>query len=96
MEFLQRPGEDGYGGMEGDNGIVMEDVCEDSMQNLGGRLVLMLMRAGILRAGSWWCGSGGGGRDGNDGGESDILFWKTVFVSDGGVVFKDRFLGLWL
>ena len=34
--------------MEGDSGIVMEDVCEDNMQNLGGRLVLMLMRAGIL------------------------------------------------
>ena len=30
--------------MEGDTNIVMEDVCEDSMQNLGGRLVLMLMR----------------------------------------------------
>ena len=34
--------------MEGDTSIVMEDVCEDSMQNLRGRLVLMLMRAGIL------------------------------------------------
>ena len=43
----------GTGGMEGDNGIVMEDLCEDGMQNLGGRLVLMLMRGGILRAGSW-------------------------------------------
>ena len=37
-----------YVGMEGDSGIVMEDVCEDGMQNLGGRLVLMLMRAGYL------------------------------------------------
>ena len=34
--------------MQGDSGIVIEDVCEDSIQNLGGRLVLMLMRAGIL------------------------------------------------
>ena len=34
--------------MEGDSGIFMEDVCEHAMQNLGGRLVLMLIRAGIL------------------------------------------------
>lgn len=27
---------------------VIEDVCEDGKQNLHGRLVLMLMRAGIL------------------------------------------------
>ena len=51
LEFLQRPREDGCGGMRGDSGIVMEDVCEDGMQNLGGRLVLMLMRAGILVGG---------------------------------------------
>ena len=38
----------GAGGMAGGNGIVMEDVCEDGMRNLGGRLVSMLMRAGIL------------------------------------------------
>ena len=33
-----------------DSGIVMEDVCEDEdgMRNLGGRLVLIIMRAGIL------------------------------------------------
>ena len=37
--------------MEGDSGIAMEDVCGDDMQNLGGRLVLMLMRAGILVGG---------------------------------------------
>ena len=49
LEFLQCPGEDGYwGGMESDSGIVMEDVCEDGMQNLGGRVVLILMRAGCL------------------------------------------------
>ena len=35
--------------MEGDSGIiVIEDVCEDGMRNLGGRLVLMLTTAGIL------------------------------------------------
>ena len=37
--------------MEGDSGIVMEEVCGDDMQNLGGGLVLMLMRAGILVGG---------------------------------------------
>ena len=41
----------GAGGMECDSGIVMEDVCEDDMQNLEGRLVLMLMRPGILCVG---------------------------------------------
>ena len=40
--------EDGRGGMEGGSGIVIKIVCEDDMQNLGGRMVLMLMRAGIL------------------------------------------------
>ena len=29
-------GKKGVGGMEGDKGIVMEDVREDDMQNLGG------------------------------------------------------------
>ena len=51
LEFLQRSGENGCGGMKGDSGIVMEDVCEDGIQNLGGRLVSMLMRAGILVGG---------------------------------------------
>ena len=37
--------------MEGDSGIVMEDVCGNDMWNLGGRLVLMLMRTGILVGG---------------------------------------------
>ena len=41
----------GAGGMEVDSGTVMEDVCEDGMQNLGGRLMLMLMRACILVGG---------------------------------------------
>ena len=27
------------GGMEGDSGIVIEDVCEDGIRNLGGRQV---------------------------------------------------------
>ena len=34
--------------MEGNSSIVIEDICEDDMQNLGGRLVLILMRAGIF------------------------------------------------
>ena len=37
--------------MDGDSGIVMEDVCRDGMLNLGGRLVLMLMRGGVLVGG---------------------------------------------
>ena len=35
-------------GMEGCSGIVMDDVCEDGLRNLGGSLFLMLLRAGIL------------------------------------------------
>ena len=52
LEFLQCPRE--YrcqGGIKGDSGIVMEDVCGDNMRNLGGSLVLMLMRVGILVGG---------------------------------------------
>ena len=41
-------GKVGAGGIQGDSGIVIEDVCEDDMQNLGERLVLMPMRTGIL------------------------------------------------
>ena len=37
------------GGMEGYSGIVMEDVREDNMQNLGGRLLMVLM---LMRG---WC-----------------------------------------
>ena len=37
--------------MKGYSFIIMEDVQEDDLQNLGGRLVLMLMRAGILIGG---------------------------------------------
>ena len=37
--------------MKGYSFIIMEDVREDDLQNLGGRLVLMLMRAGILVGG---------------------------------------------
>ena len=36
------------GGMAGDSYIVIKDVCEDGMRNLGGKLVLMFTRAGIL------------------------------------------------
>ena len=35
-------------GVEGDSGVVIEDIYEDSMRNLGDGMVLMLMRAGIL------------------------------------------------
>ena len=41
-------GKMGAGRMEGDNGIVIEDVCGCDMQNLAERLVLMLMRPGCL------------------------------------------------
>ena len=51
LKFLQRPGEDWREGVRGGSGIFMEDVCEDGMRNLGGRLVSMLMRAGILVGG---------------------------------------------
>ena len=37
--------------MEGDSGIVVEEVCGDDIRNLGGGLVLMLMRARILVGG---------------------------------------------
>ena len=37
--------------MECDSGILLEEVCGDDIRNLGGRLVLMLMRAGILVGG---------------------------------------------
>ena len=37
--------------MEGDSGIVMEELSGDDMWNLGGGLVLMLMRPGILFGG---------------------------------------------
>ena len=49
----------------------MEDVCEDGMQNLGRRLVLMLIRAGILVGQVGVVAVGG---DGNGGGGSDIFF----------------------
>lgn len=48
MEFLQRLGEMGAGKMEDDRGIDIESECEVDKRNIGGRLVLMLMRAGIF------------------------------------------------
>ena len=53
LEFLEHPGEDGCGRKGGgDSGIVMEDVCEDGIQNLGvRRLVLIILKAGILVGG---------------------------------------------
>ena len=50
MPWRTRLGEDGCSGMLGDRSIVIEDECENGMQNLGGTLVLMLMRTGILVA----------------------------------------------
>ena len=38
----------GVGETEDDRGIVIEDECELGTQNLGGRLVLMLMSTGIV------------------------------------------------
>ena len=37
--------------MDGDSGVVIEDVCRDGMRNIGGWLVLMLMKGGILVGG---------------------------------------------
>ena len=48
----------GLQGMCGRGWRVMEDVCEDGMQNLGGKLALMFMRAHV-----WLGGSSGGGSD---------------------------------
>ena len=45
--------------MDGESSMVMEDVCGDDIRNLGGRLVLKLMR---------------GGGDGNGGGGSGVFF----------------------
>ena len=70
--------------MEGDSGIVMEDVCEDNMQNLGGRLVLMLMRAGILVGEVVMVAVGVG----------VTSFSEKLCVSGRGGVFSGRFLGL--
>ena len=44
LEFLQHPEEYRCRGMDGDSGVVMEDVCGDGIGNIGGWLVLMLMR----------------------------------------------------
>ena len=38
----------GWGGMEDDSDIVIEDVCEAGIWNLGGGLVLMLIKTDIL------------------------------------------------
>ena len=86
--------EDGCGQMKGDSGIIFEDVYEDGMWNLGGKLVLMLMRAGVLFLVFVFCTcSGGGGNDGGSSGRGNVSFWKTFFVSDGGGdgVFRGEF-----
>ena len=41
-------GKMGAGEMEDNRGIVMEGECVVGVQNLGGRLLLMLLRAGVL------------------------------------------------
>ena len=68
----------------------MEDLCEDGMQNLGGRLVLMLMRAGILvcqvvvvAVGVMVMVAVG-----------VLSFSEKLSLSDGGGMFRGRFLGL--
>ena len=48
LEFLQRAGKMGEVEVEDDRGLVMEDECMIHIQNLGGRLVLIFIRAGIL------------------------------------------------
>ena len=48
LELLQRLGKMGAGKMEDDRGIDIENECEVDKRNIGGRLVLMLMRAGIF------------------------------------------------
>ena len=48
LELLQHLGEMGAGKMEDDRGIDIENECEVDKRNIGGRLVLMLMRAGIF------------------------------------------------
>ena len=66
---------------------VIEDVCEDGKQNLHGRLVLMLMRAGILVGevvvlvvGVMVVVA-----------VCVIFFWKAVFVTDRCEVLRDGF-----
>ena len=48
LEFLQRAGKMGEGEMEDDRGMVMEDECMIHIQNIGGSLVLIFIREGIL------------------------------------------------
>ena len=73
VELLQRPWEDGCRGMEGDSGIAIKDVCEDSMRNLGGGSGADAHKGRYFIL---WCGSGGGGSGGSDGdggGRSDVF-----------------------
>ena len=68
----------GAGEMEDDRGMVIEDECEVGTQNLDGKLMLMLIREGILvdvmvvvavrsdifDLGGFCCGGGGNGGGG--------------------------------
>lgn len=70
----------GEGGMEGYSGIFIEDVCQDSIRTLVRRLVLMLIRAGILVGEVVVVALG-----------VISFFGKTVFVGDGAEVFRGSF-----
>ena len=70
----------GEGGMEGYSGIFIEDVCQDSIRTLVRRLVLMLIRAGILVGEVVVVALG-----------VISVFGKTVFVGDGAEVFRGSF-----
>ena len=59
--------------MEGDSGIAIKDVCEDSMRNRGGGSGADAHKGRYFIL---WCGSGGGGSGGSDGdggGGSDVF-----------------------
>ena len=70
----------GEGGMEGYSGIFIEDVCQDSIRTLVRRLVLMLIRTGILVGEEVVVALG-----------VISFFEKTVFVGDEAEVFRGRF-----
>ena len=70
----------GEEGMEGYSGIFIEDVCQDSIRTLVRRLVLMLIRAGILVGEVVVVALG-----------VISFFGKTVFVGDGAEVFRGNF-----
>ena len=90
LEFLQLQVDDGCGGMEGDSGLVIEDVCEDVIWILGrgtdvdahgeGNLFdqVVVVTVGVMVVVAVWVMS---------------FFWKMFFVNDGGGdgVFRGKF-----